>query len=94
MKKIYLLSFSDGLGTMESVKKYLNAIPEIKHWRYDMTNAFYIVSESSAETLFEKIHAQNGTGKFIIVEIGENRQGWITADSWYLIQNKAHKPAT
>lgn len=85
----YLLSFSDDLGTREAVKNALNQTTGVIQWRYDMTNAFYFTSNLSAEELYVNFKSNiNSDGKFIITQITPNTQGWITEDSWFLINNK------
>ncbi|UCB57277.1 MAG: hypothetical protein JSV30_01455 [Candidatus Omnitrophota bacterium] len=92
MKKAYLLTFSNSLGTQEEVKECLDTISAVEIWRYDMLNAFYIISEDNAERIFNQIKRHfNNNGRFIIAEITDNSQGWLTNKSWYLIENKEIK---
>jgi len=92
MKKSFLLAYSDTLGSRDRVKEFLEAMPEIIHWRYDMDNSFYIVSEKSAKELAQEIRIRSGeSGRFIIVEL-ETYFGWLTNESWYLIKEKNYKP--
>ena len=93
MKKVYLLIYNDLLGSREEIKVVLNEIPEVSTWRYDMPNMFYIISEYSSKEIALKIREHFPIkGKFIITEITNNYYGWLDSDSWYLLQNKAHKP--
>src|SRR5436309_3525453 len=94
MKKAYLFAFSNTLGTQKEMENVLNSIPEVITWRYDMPHAFYIISEADAKTLTDAIRQRAPKGRFIVTEIPEeNRQGWLTGESWYLIKNKTNKPA-
>jgi len=93
MRRAYLLAFSNDLGTTESVKACLETMPEVLTWRYDMTNAFYIISECSADLLCGSFKSRiKSNGRFIISEIGANKQGWLTEGSWHLINNKFPMP--
>lgn len=93
MKRAYLLAFSDGLGTREQIKECLNTMPSVLTWRYDMTNAFYLISEESADVISNELRERiKSNGRFIVTEISENRQGWLTEASWYLIRYKQHQP--
>ena len=92
MRRVYLLAYSNSFGTRDEVKALLNDLQEVITWRHDLPNAFYIVSETDARRLAELIHAKRGKGRFIVSEIGTNRQGWLTPESWYLINNKRVKP--
>ena len=93
MKRAYLLAFSDDLGTRDQVKECLNRMRSVETWRYDMTNAFYIISEATADEIASELgkHIETG-GRFIVVELGDNNQGWLTAESWYLMRYKKHQP--
>lgn len=92
MRKAYILVYSDKLGTREEVKNCMDNIPEVITWRYDMPNSFYIISEKSAGEIAEAIHDFTGKTRFLVTEITSNRQGWLPDDTWYLINNKTHKP--
>jgi len=93
MKKAYLLIYADKVGTREEIKSYLNRMPIVETWRYDMPNMFYIISTYTAKQIAEQIRELSGTnGKFIVTENTENSYGWLNGDSWYLLQNKTHKP--
>ena len=62
-------------------------------WRYDMPNAFYIISDYSAGELAKQFESINGTeGRFIFLEHSANSQGRLLPDSWFLLNNKYHKP--
>jgi hypothetical protein len=92
MKMAYLLVYNDALGSREDVKRCLNEMDEVTTWRYDLPHSFYFVSESDARTLAESIRKRLGKGRFLIAEITDNKQGWLPSDTWYLLNNKAHKP--
>ena len=95
MKKAYLLVFSNNLGTMAEIKDCLNSIDEIITWRTDLPNAFYLISESSAAELSKFIRENRGEkARFIVVEIGSNKQGWLPYETWYLLKYKKKKPKT
>lgn len=86
MKRSYLLIYSDRLGTREEIKEFLDRRSEILNWRYDLPHAFYLVSNLSAEELYEIIQSYNQErGLFLISEVGENTQGWLPAKSWMLL---------
>ena len=93
MKKPYLLAFSPMLGTQKEIGDCLNLIPGLT-WRYDIPNCFYIVSELSAGELASKVRECKGTdGRFIITEITTgNKEGWLTPESWYFMNNLTYQP--
>ncbi len=95
MRKAYLLAFSDDLGTRDQVKECLEKMSSVILWRYDMTNAFYIISESAANTIANELmqYITNG-GRFIVTEISDNKEGWLTEESWYIMNHKSYMPKT
>lgn len=91
MKRAYLLIYSDHMGTREQVKAYLDERPEISHWRYDLPNTFYLISDHSAQTLYEVVQEFNQKrGLFLICETAPNREGWLPKEAWTLLNEKKH----
>ena len=92
MRKAYLLVYSDSLGTREQVKNCINEIGLIIHWRYDMPNSFYLISENTAQQISDKIIGKMGWGKrFLITEITSNKQGILPRETWDLINKKSRQ---
>ena len=93
MKKLFLLIFGPP-ATQESVKAVVEVMPEVVIWRYDMPNAFYIISSSSAEQIAESYRAKRkDTGRFLVAEVDNNNtQGWLPDGTWHLINNLSLKP--
>ena len=86
MTKAYLLIHNRLFGTRDEVKACLDSIPEIASWRTEIPNSFYFVSEKLATELVPLLRQSRGEkGKFLIVEITGNRQGWLSPDSWKFI---------
>ena len=48
-RRAYLFVYAADLGDREDVKDHLDDLPEVLHWRCDLPNAFYLVSDVSAE---------------------------------------------
>lgn len=94
MKRVYLLAYSDTLGTRQEVKAILDKLPEVITWRYDLPHSFYLVSESDAKSLAVSIRAETGEkGRFLVTEIPDaNRWGWLPPDTWYFVRNRKVKP--
>jgi hypothetical protein len=93
VKNAYLLVYSDSLGTRDEVKDCINNISTVITWRYDMPNCFYIISEYDAIDISKSIreYFNNKDGRFIVSEVTDNKEGWLPADTWYLLNNKEHK---
>ena len=93
MRKCYLLTHSSLVAPYQQMKKVLSSIPEVLTWRTDIPNCFYLVSEADANALVALIREKTGkNGRFIVSEITDNRNGWLTKESWYFINNKRAKP--
>ncbi len=89
MRKSYVFVYSNSLGTRDEIKNCIDNMSEVIHWRYDMDQCFYLVSENSADDLAEKI--RNNLGKnerFLIVEKTSNSQGWLPSETWTLLNDK------
>jgi len=85
----YIITYSDQLGTQEKVADVIDNLPEIVDWRYDMQNCIYFKSNYKPKYLSEKIRAKLPKGRFIIVEIGNNkmRNGYLTQSTWDFINS-------
>jgi hypothetical protein len=93
MKKVYLMVYGDTTGTRETIKTWANESALVLTWRIDMPHSIYLVSESTASELSADLAKKtNNSRRFLIVEISDNRQGWLPTDTWYFLKNKAVKP--
>ena len=92
MSKTYILVYDDKVGSRESVKSFLNKQPEIKSWRFDLPNTFYLISDLSAHDLATRLQklTQRQEGKrFIIAHLSDDIQGWLPRDTWdFINQNR------
>lgn len=80
--------------TLSSIALYSVPVHSIglNSWRYDMPNSFYICSQSTAQELTDifLLHLQNAINyRFLIIEISENRQGFLPKDTWNFIKNNS-----
>ncbi|UKK62340.1 hypothetical protein L6468_00760 [Prevotella communis] len=89
--KVYLFTFGLSFGSREEAKAILNKCSSVKGWRTDMMRSFYLKSEESADTIAKEIREHKKTGRFIVVEITDNSQGWIQKDSWKFINDEKNK---
>lgn len=92
MRLAYLLLYNDEFGDRATVKKVVDESSLIITWRFDMPNAFYLISNHTAKEISQDLHQKLPTGRFIVLECTSNSYGWLSSDSWYLLQNKKHKP--
>ena len=93
MYKSYLFIYDEKVGTREQLKDVFNLMSIVSTWRFDIPHCFYIISESSAQELYEQfIKINEKKGRFMFIETSSNRQGQMLPDTWYLLRNKTHKP--
>jgi hypothetical protein len=96
MRRTYLFAFSPSLGTHEEVLKCVQSLPSMVFWRYDLPNAFYIVSDADANTIaLQIINHFNNNGFFVVTQISSvvsDTQGWLPNASWHLIHHKTLMP--
>ncbi len=92
MKRVYLLIYDNEVGTRKEVRKFLDERPEILHWRFDLPNTFYLISELSAGALYSVFQDFNQEhGSFLISEVGSNTQGWLPKRTWALLNEKINE---
>lgn len=92
--KVYLLVYSNELGTGEQVRNVLDMNPLVRTWRTDLPNCFYVVSEASAVDLAESIRAgcPDSNARLLVTEISTNYWGWLHSEAWHMIQHKVAMP--
>ncbi len=89
MRRSYLFVYSGDVGTRDELRTFIDSVPEILNWKIDLPSSFYLVSELSADEIARKIRSFTGEkGRFLVCEIGSNKQGWLLKDSWKMINEK------
>ena len=79
----YILVFDDGLGTRKEIQDYLDTLPEVLNWYACMTNSIFIVSNTTATILQQKISQFNRNGsRFVILDVDTDRNGWLPKAAW------------
>ena len=91
-RRAYLFIYNDDVGTREQIREFLDELPEVLNWRYDIPHAFYVVSRCGAQELAERIR-EFSEGRFLIAEVTKNKQGLLPRRTWNLL-NKATLPRT
>ncbi len=86
----YLLVYSDSTGSREFMVDVLDSLHQVSRWRYDMPNSFYIKSSYSAQELVDAIVDKlcSHERRFLIVEVNDNRQGYLTRKTWDFLNSK------
>ena len=92
MKK-YLFTYGPSLGTRDKLTEVLNGMKEIKGWRYDIPNSFYIFTELNAKDLVNRIRqACGGKGRCIAVAM-EDYHGWLPHETWEYMKKVEEREA-
>lgn len=94
MSKSYVLVFNSNFGERENLVKILDQCQTVIIWRYDLTNAIYIVSNNTAFEICEELERLNppGNARYMLLEYNGNAQGRTSKETWHLLNNKHHKP--
>ena len=92
MRRAYLFIYSPNVGTRDELKEFIDNCPEIVHWRYDLPNAFYLISDASADELYTAIQEFNAErGRFLICEVGADKEGWLPKKTWTLLNTHSYR---
>lgn len=86
--KTYVFTYANSLGNYEEVKELLNSIDQIKDWRYDAMNAFFLKSDSTSEEIADIIISRKPNSRFFITEVTPNRQGWLPNETWGFLKEQ------
>jgi hypothetical protein len=89
MKRAYLFLYNSEVGTREKLRELIDQMPEVSNWLYELPYCFYLVSELSAHDLAYRLRAvTGGKGRFLVTEVGTNKQGWLPPASWRFLNEK------
>ena len=85
----YILVFDDGLGTRQEIQKFLDSRQEVLNWYACMSNAIFLVSDKTANSLQEMIKEFNKgkNANFIILDVKTDRNGWLPRKAWEFMKN-------
>lgn len=86
--RCYLLIFNNLFGSRLEAIEIVKQIPIVTSWRCDMPGAIYLKSESTAQALCDAIHRVRSEGRFLVCEVPENRQGYLTKETWDFLKIK------
>jgi hypothetical protein len=87
--KIYVLTFRPH-DQRERILKFLDTLPEVINWRAS-AGAIFIVSDSSADDISKKIHAEFSSLTHVLARIQTGNthdlQGWADPKTWEIIKH-------
>ena len=82
----YFLAYNNQLGTRQEIIDVLNTMAEVRHWRYDMPNSFYIYSDANCKELLDKIRVLRGSrGRCVLVKM-DTYSGWLPKETWTFLK--------
>lgn len=85
--KCYLLIFNNLFGSRLEAIEIVKKISIVSSWRCDMPGAIYLKSDSSAQAVCDAIRKVRSLGRFLVCEVSENRQGYLTKETWDFLKN-------
>ena len=87
---VYVLIYTNGMGTQEQVTELLDSISEIEDWRCDIHRCFFIKSSLDVRALGEKINTVFPGKRFLLTRISRERWGWLPRQSWNLFREDSN----
>ncbi len=86
--KIYQFSYDYIKVNDSRMKSLLLEIDSVLDVRSSLAGTFFIKSSASARELAKSVISVVPNTRFIISEIGENRQGWLPVSVWDFIKQR------
>jgi hypothetical protein len=85
----YLLVFDSNIGTEKEVSKFLDEREDIfQNWMTVLPNSFFIVSDKSAKEIADVFRSlTQNNGRFIVLDVETDRNGWLPKKAWEFIKN-------
>jgi hypothetical protein len=91
MKRSYILTFGQGLGTATAVREWADKSPLIETWRAEIQYCVFLVSDHSAKEINTDLEKALGRkGAYLISEYAPNCEGLLTPESWAFLQDLEH----
>lgn len=84
----YLIVCGAGLSRND-LQDFLNEQTEVTYWYSCLPNCVFLTSTLSASALGDRVHERFPEPRFLIVEVHNDRQGWLPEAAWHLFQNPA-----
>lgn len=85
----YIVVFSDSVGDKDDVKKFIDSRPEFTNWYICMSNAIFVRAKCTADTISEIFREYtNDKGRFIVLDLDTDRNGWLPKKAWAFMKTK------
>jgi len=89
MKRSYLLVYNEEFGSRDVVRDAVDGIADITNWRVELPATIYLISEKSADWIASRLREKLGDkGRFVVLEVTSNKQGWLPKKSWQFFNEK------
>lgn len=84
----YLLVFDITVGTLEEVSKFLDKREDaFQNWMTILPNSFFVISDKSAAELSDVFRTfTKDKGRFIILDVNTDRNGWLPKKAWNFVK--------
>ena len=80
---IYILIYSSAWGERDDITNVLSECDLITHWRYDLPNAYYLVSDNTANEIAKYLMEKFQRKRFVLAEMNADKvQGWLPKETW------------
>ena len=84
---VYLFLYNRSYGDTGEVRERLNSLEVIDEIRELFPYSFFLSSDVDANTISAEIRRLFPDRRFMITEIGNNRQGWMPRRFWNFIRD-------
>ena len=85
----YILVFNDGVGSLDSVKTFIDSCPDIITWYICMSHAIFIRSALDANDITDLFRSfTQDEGRFVVLDCDTDRNGWLPKKAWQFMRNE------
>lgn len=85
----YIIVFSDSVGKSDQVKEFVDSRDEVINWYLCMSNAIFVRSWESSEGLSDMLREfTKDKGRFIVLDVDTDRQGWLPKKAWSFMKGE------
>lgn len=93
-RRSFVFLFSSGLGTTAAIRKFVDSDDDIRYWRREIPNSFFLVTDDcDVDQLAAKFIEAFGPAPFLLMEYrDEGSEGLLSDRSWHLLNHKKKPP--
>jgi hypothetical protein len=83
----YLFVYSPAGISEQQLKNFVDNHPDIGNWYRCLPNSFFLISEEVSSTLSNAVKRQFPQLRFIILDTGVDRNGWLPRAAWEFMRS-------